>query len=174
MHQVKQSPWGYGYVRFENNDEGSCGTARVRRGDDEPVDLDGPRTCRVWEAMPLEGDGAIWSEVPDPEQIEVAEVFIREDGGEQQSLGYGTTGSLTWCGDALWFLRQMESTLMRWTPGKGLETAYRIDMEVDPEKVSVLSTPICAGDAISISELIAAPGHGNREILQVARIAGDS
>lgn len=158
-NQVEQSPYGFAFTRFDDSRPAACGTARVRRPGADPVEVVGPSKCSVWETVALEGSGAIWAEVPDKEQIEVAEVLLRTDAGEPESLGYGTTGSLTWCGKSVWFLRQQESRVMRWSAENGLEEAFRL------AKSAVLSTPVCTGKSISILEARDAPGPGNKVLL---------
>lgn len=165
-NQVEHSPYGFAFTRFDDTRPAACGTARVRRGNADPVEVVGPSACSVWETIPLEGTGAIWAEVPDKQQIEVAEVFVRMDGGEPESLGYGTTGSLTWCGKSVWFLRQQDSKLMRWSPKNGLEEAFRLS------KPAVLSTPVCTGDSVSLLEARDAPGPGNQVLLHRAPASG--
>lgn len=158
-NQVEQAPYGFAFTRFDDIRPAACGMARVRRESADPVEVDGATPCSVWETVPLAGAGAVWAEVPDKERIEVAEIFVRTGDGEPESLGYGTTGSLTWCGDSVWFLRQQKSTVMRWSPDDGLQQVF------GPAQEAVLSTPVCTGDAVSTLEARDAPGAGNSTVL---------
>jgi hypothetical protein len=166
FHQVGQSPYGIGYARFDDRRPASCGTARAQRAPGSVADVPGPTACKVWDVLPLKGDGAVWGEVPKPRQIEVSEIKYRLPGEKVESLGYGTTGSLTWCGDSAWFLRQMEGRLMRWSPERGLELAFELPAS---EQVAVLSAPVCSGNSIAIFESREKKRAGTTEVIHTAR-----
>lgn len=164
VSRVNHSPFGLTYARFDDSRPMSCTTLRVRRGPQKPVDADGPARCRAWDAVAVE-NGLVWSEVPRPREIEVSEVFASTAEAGTQSLGYGTTGSLTWCGDYVWFVRQMGGgTIMRWSPDAGLEVTFQAAASRD----GVLSTPLCSGTSIAFIEATA-PGPGIREVLYTTR-----
>ncbi|WGX95859.1 hypothetical protein [Nocardioides sp. L-11A] len=167
FHQAGQSPYGIGYARFDDRRPASCGTARTQRKAEAVTDVPGPTACKVWDVLPLKGDGAVWGEVPKPRQIEVSEIKYRLPGGAVESLGYGTTGSLTWCGDSAWFLRQMEGRLMRWDPERGLEEALRLP---DTDRVAVLSAPVCSGDFIAVFESRERKRAGTDEVVHTTRL----
>lgn len=167
IHQVELSPFGVTYTTFDDAQPASCGTARELRGQGPPMELIGPRRCVVWQSIALPDGGAIWGEVPDPEQIELAHIFVRSSDREPEFLGEGTTGSLTWCGDSVWFVRQVEGQLMRWSQSRGLEEALSIS---GTSKVAVLGAPVCSGDFVSVAESSDAPGPGNKEVVYVARV----
>lgn len=172
IHQPRQSPYGLGYVTFTDTRPMSCGTARVRSlgaksGSGAAEDPDGPAECKVWESVPLQDGGAAWSEVPKARQIELADIFVREE-GTAAFLAQGATGSLKWCGSSLWFVQQVEGRLLRWTPGEGLEEVFS-----DPQhhEVAVLSEPVCSGDAVAVTVLSGEPGQPNEETVHVAAIS---
>lgn len=161
--QVRHSPFGLAYGRWDDSRPFPCTTLRVRRGQRGPVDARGPVACRAWEAVAVEG-GLVWSEVPRPRQPDVGEVFVDTDTSRRRSLGYGTPGSLTWCGDYVWFVRQMGvASVMRWSADAGLETAFEADSSESP----VLTFPICSGDSIAFVVVVSAPDGRNREVPHV-------
>ena len=89
----------------------------------------------------------MWSEVPKPNRQEDA-VFHARVGDTSYDLGPGTTGSLVWCGDAAYFVRDPQADtdparLMRFSPDGTLTVVY----ESASQGNAFLSVPRCGGDA---------------------------
>ncbi|CUR54821.1 conserved exported hypothetical protein [metagenome] len=106
--------------------------------------------CKGWDGA-VTADGTIWSEVRNENRVEQAEFFASDEGTTTQ-LGVGTTGSLTWCGDSAYFVRDSQGAgsraqLLRWTPSGRLDVAY----ESPGRGEAFLATPRCAGDVLSVS-----------------------
>ncbi|MGZ8738753.1 MAG: hypothetical protein ACXWW7_16430, partial [Nocardioides sp.] len=107
--------------------------------------------CRAWEGILVE-DGAVWSVLPNEKQVENARLVARS-GRDWFDLGPGTSGTLRWCGDAAYFVRDPQrdgdpAALMRWDAGRGLDVVYR-----SPGGPAILSAPRCGGDAITLTAL---------------------
>ena len=84
-------------------------------------------------------------------RVEAGEFFASAD-GSFFDLGAGTTGTLTWCGDSAYFVRDSQqdvdkARLLRWTPEGTLEVVY----ESPGEGEAFLAEPRCAGSALSVS-----------------------
>lgn len=122
------------------------------------VAFDGVAKCQGWDgaATPT---GAIWSVVTNPSRVEVGHFYASVDGGFFD-LGVGSTGTLTWCGDSAYFVRDAQkdvdkARLLRWTPDARLEVVY----ESPGAGAAFLSEPRCAGDSLTVSAL----GEGGDE-----------
>ncbi len=161
IHQVRQSPFGLAYTRFDDTRPASCGSARVAEvSGRDAVDVAGPAPCNVWESVALADGGAAWGEVPKARQIELANYYVRQGAGEPELLADGLTGSLTWCGDSVWFVQSYGRRMLRWSSETGLEEAFR-----DPKnhEVSALSSPICSGDSLAVLVLSGVAGSRTRQ-----------
>lgn len=106
--------------------------------------------CTGWDLARTD-DGAIWSEIPKERRIEEAHFHAVHDEGSFD-LGPGTSGSLTWCGDAAYFTRDPQgkgvpARLMRWDAGT-LTVAYEA-----PRGDGFLSEPRCGGSDITVTAL---------------------
>ncbi len=90
--------------------------------------LPGVTECKGWDSALLD-DGAVWSVVPKENRIESADFFARAGEG-YFDLGPGTSGSLTPCGDAAYFVRDPQrdgdpARLMRWSADGELDRRLR-------------------------------------------------
>ena len=91
--------------------------------------------------------------MPRANRIEEARFHARAE-DSWFDLGPGTSGSLTWCAGAAYFVRDPQrdgdpARLLRWAPGEPLTVAY----ETEGRGPAFLSAPRCGGDAISLSVL---------------------
>ncbi len=112
--------------------------------------LEGVASCTGWDSV-LTPTGAVWSVVKNQNRVEQGEFYARTDSG-YVDLGVGTTGTLTWCGDSAYFVRDSQrdsdqARLLRWTPEGTLEVVY----ETPGKGNAFLAEPRCAGDALSLS-----------------------
>lgn len=128
----------------------SCRTLMAVDGTDA-TPFEGVEECKAWDGLRTE-DGQVWSEIPNERRIEEAR-FYATAGGEESDLGPGTAGSLVWCGDAAYFVRDPQTegdpaALMRWTAADGLSVAYE-----SPGGRAFLSEPRCGGDQITLTAL---------------------
>lgn len=124
------------------------------------VPLEGVERCRGWDSA-VTGTGAIWSVVVDLNRSEQAR-FVARDERSWSDLGPGLTGSLTWCGDSAYFVRDPQTDreparLMRWTPRGELQTVY----ESAGGGSAFLADPRCAGDVLTLSAFSQA---GDRQV----------
>ena len=113
----------------------------------------GVSDCNAWEGLQLE-DGAIWSVIPREKQIESAHLYARS-GVDYYDLGPGTSGTLTWCGGAAYFVRDPQrdgdpAALLRWDVDRGLEVVY----ETSGAR-GFLTSPRCGGDTLTVTALTA-------------------
>lgn len=172
ISQARRSPFGVGFGVFDHGRK-PCPTLHVRRDDEAPAAVDVTHECAdSGDVLPVSDDSILWSTVPDPHEVERAEFHVQVGTDAPESLGTGSNGSLVWCGDAAWFVRQMEGQLMRWTPQDGLAVALHLPTG-DDEVVAVMSTPLCGGDAISVIEGRAGPKI-HKQILHVAPVDSGS
>ncbi len=107
--------------------------------------------CKGWDGL-LTDDGAVWSVVPKENQVESAHFYARTADG-YYDLGPGTSGSLTWCGDAAYFVRDPQrdgdpARLMRWRSTDGLQAVYE-----SPGGQAFLAAPRCGGDTMTLTTL---------------------
>lgn len=154
--EARMTPAGTTLLTFDSRPTGSCRTPTQIAGSAQP--LPGVTRCHGWDSL-LTGDGQVWSEVPKENQVETAQ-FYATAGDLSFELGVGTTGSLTWCGDSAYFVRDSQkdvdkARLLRWTPEHTLEVAY----ESPGEGNAFLSEPRCAGNFLTIN----AYGEGGDE-----------
>ena len=114
------------------------------------VPIEGVTACKGWDGA-ITTTGAVWSVVKNESRVELGEFYASSDGG-YFDLGPGTTGTLTWCGDSAYFVRDAQkdvdkARLLRWTPANTLEVVY----ESPGQGPAFLGEPHCAGDVLSIS-----------------------
>ena len=107
--------------------------------------------CKGWDGLVL-GDGAVWSVIPRENSVEAAHFYARTADG-YYDLGPGTSGSLTWCGDAAYFVRDPQrdgdpARLMRWRSADGLQVVYE-----SPGGQAFLAAPRCGGDTMTLTAL---------------------
>ncbi|MCY7396895.1 MAG: hypothetical protein LH468_12240 [Nocardioides sp.] len=110
--------------------------------------FEGVAPCQGFEGA-VTADGEVWSVVPDKDQIEAAR-YLARIGDEYVDLGPGTSGTLTTCGAATWFVQDPQddgdpARLLRWADGT-LTTAY-----ASPAGRSFLAEPRCAGEVLTLS-----------------------
>ncbi|NYE36574.1 hypothetical protein F4692_001707 [Nocardioides cavernae] len=147
---LSASDLGVGIMTFDDARPVACRTANLLDGSGVPQPVEGPTACLAWDVAAAY-DGYVWSEVPEAKRQEEAHFYASARGGFLD-LGPGTTGSLTPCGDSVFFVRDPQSSgeparLMRWTAGHTLEVAY--------ESASVgnafLGEPACAAGVLTLS-----------------------
>jgi len=135
----------------------SCRTP-ARLADDGAEPLLDVTPCKGSDSV-LTDHGAVWGVVEKEQRYEVSHYFASYD--EQYfDLGVGTTGSLTWCGDSAYFVRDSQkdvdkARLLRWTPDGTLEVVY----ESPGQGNAFLTEPRCGGHVLTITAL----GEGGDE-----------
>ncbi|GAA1477048.1 hypothetical protein GCM10009623_14940 [Nocardioides aestuarii] len=142
-------PAGISAMTFDDG-RPSCRTLnRLEGGEFSP--LAGVAECRGWEAVVSE-TFAIWGEVANERRIEAGSYFV-DSGGGPVELGPGTTGSLTWCGDAAYVVRDPQRS-------KDPARLLRVDVEGGTTEVvyeteatgrAFLSEPRCGGSDLTIT-----------------------
>ncbi len=140
---------GLSVMSFDDQRPVSCATLLAIDGADA-TPFEGVTDCQGWDAMRL-GDGTVWSEVPKPQRQDDA-VFHALLGGRTYDLGPGTTGTLTYCAGAAYFVRDPQTDsdparLIRVTP----DGASAIVFESMSVGKAFLSAPRCGGDAITLT-----------------------
>lgn len=145
---ARVTPGGVTAMTFDDS-RPSCRTLnRVEGG--EFVPLRGVTECRGWEAVGTE-TSATWGEVADERRIDTSRFHV--DAGEGvQKLGPGTTGTLTWCGSAAYFVRDPQrdsqpARLLRVEPDGGTTVVY----ETTATGKAFLSAPRCGGSDLTIT-----------------------
>lgn len=150
---ARVTPGGITAMTFDDS-RPSCRTLnRVEGG--RIVALRGVTECRGWEAVATE-TSATWGEVEDERRIDTSR-FHLDAGGGVQDLGAGTTGTLTWCGEAAYFVRDPQrdsqpARLLRVEPDGGTTTVY----ETTATGKAFLSAPRCGGTDLTITAFTAA------------------
>ncbi len=140
---------GLSVMSFDDQRPVSCATLLGIDGSDA-TPFDGVTDCQGWDTVRL-GDGAVWSEVPEPNRQDDA-VFRARIGGQLLDLGAGTTGSLVYCAGAVYFVRDPQTDddparLIRVTTEGGMSIVY----ESTSTGNAFLSPPRCGGDAITLT-----------------------
>ena len=147
FNNARITPYGDAVLAFDDS-RPSCRT--VGRVDGIKFDpLPGVPDCQGWEGL-LTRDGAVWSVIPHERQVEQSHVYARSGDG-YADLGPAVSGSLTWCDGAAWFARDPQTdggpaTLLRWTPGDGLDVVYRTT-----GGHAFLEAPRCGGSTLTIT-----------------------
>lgn len=146
------TPAGTSLLTFDDS-RPSCRTV-VRVADGVVPFTDVPE-CLGWDGLVLDG-AELWSVVPKATRVEEATFHVTAD-GETEDLGPGTSGSLTWCGEAAYFVRDPQRSvdparLMAWSPGDGLRVAY----ETEATGRAFLGEPRCGGGRLTVSAFTAA------------------
>jgi len=152
LSNVTITPAGASAMTFDDS-RPSCRTLNRVEGA-RFVPVRGATECKGWDAATTE-TAQVWSEIPKEKQIERAD-FYADAGSGPVELGPGTSGTLTWCGDAAYFVRDPqrsdeparlvrvqgeEATVVYESPGKG--NAF-------------LSAPRCGGTDLTITAFTAA------------------
>jgi hypothetical protein len=142
-------PAGLSAMTFDDS-RPSCRTLnRVEGGDFTP--LPGVTECQGWEAVVSE-TFAIWGEVANERRIEAGTYYLDAGAGPVE-LGPGTTGSLTWCGDAAYVVRDPQRST---DPAQLLrvdveEATTEVVYETDATGRAFLSEPRCGGTNLTIT-----------------------
>jgi hypothetical protein len=144
------SDLGVGMMTFDDTRPVACRTANLLDGSGVPQPVAGPTDCLAWDVAAAY-DGYVWSEVPKPKRQEEAHFFASAYDA-YVDLGPGTTGSLTPCGDSVFFVRDPQGAdeparLMRWTADHTLEVAYQSESVGN----AFLGEPACAGGVLTLS-----------------------
>jgi hypothetical protein len=118
---------------------------------DQATPFEGVPDCSGWDGQVTE-DGAVWSVIPKENQVENAHFYARVGDG-YYDLGPGTSGTLTWCGGASYFVRDPQhdgdpAALMRWSADDGLTVAYE-----SPGGQAFLGEPRCGGSTMTVTAL---------------------
>lgn len=142
-------PAGISAMTFDDS-RPSCRTLNRVEGDSF-TPLAGVTECRGWEAVVSE-TFAIWGEVADEQRIE-AGTYVVDSGAGPVELGPGTTGSLTWCGDAAYVVRDPQRSsdparLLRVdVEGGTTEVVY----ETEATGRAFIAEPRCGGTDLTIT-----------------------
>jgi len=100
----------------------------------------------------LDSRAVAWSEVKRANEVELSEIKGKREDGRGISLGSGKTGSLTWCGQHVWFAKDGDDDeggfLLRWSPEDGLQEVLNV-----PYTKGFLSKPLCSGNALAVTVL---------------------
>ncbi len=96
--------------------------------DGDLLPLPGVEPCKGWEAVVTES-GPVWAEIPRPNVLDESHVYAGAPDGSVVDLGPATSGSLTWCAGATYFVRDPQSPgeparLLRWTDAGAFEVVY--------------------------------------------------
>ena len=163
VSNVTVSPAGLAAMTFDDG-RPSCRTLnRVEGTAFEP--LAGVEECRGWEAAVTE-TAAVWGVVPQERRIEASE-FYADSGSGPVELGPGTTGTLTWCGDAAYVVRDPQrdsdpARLLRIDPTGSTEVVY----ESAGTGRAFLSAPRCGGTDLTLTAFTAA---GDEQVTATVR-----
>jgi hypothetical protein len=146
FNDARVTPAGVTVLSFTLGKEGCRTPVTIANG--KATALPGITECIGWDSL-LTPAGAIWSETPDPNQIEEA-TFFADTGSGPTELATGDTGSLTWCGSAAYFTQQPRrdgepAHLMRWRDGT-LDAVYET-----PGSPGFISEPRCGGNQLTIT-----------------------
>lgn len=149
-------------MTFDDTRPVSCRTlVTLTDGVAEPVP--GTPECTGWDvaATPT---GAVWTVLADEQNVGAGEVFASAD-GTTYDLGPGATGTLTPCGDSVYYARNAAggepAQLLRWTPEGTLEVAYA----APGDGPGFLGEPACAGNVLTVSAFGA---DGDEQVSAVA------
>lgn len=143
------TPAGDSLLTFDDSRPACRTVVSVSGTDAQP--FPGVPACTAWDGLLVDG-GAVWSVIPKENQVETAHFYARSADG-YFDLGPGTSGSLTWCADAAYFVRDPQrdgdpAALMRWSPDAGLAAVYQ-----SPGGQAFLSAPRCGGDTMTVTAL---------------------
>ncbi|WP_432478216.1 hypothetical protein [Nocardioides sp. GXQ0305] len=146
------TPAGTSAMTFDDG-RPSCRTLnRVEGTKFRPVA--GVTECKGWDVATTE-TAAVWSEIPDEKRIEAAE-FFADTGSGPVELGPGTSGTLTWCGDAAYFVRDPQrddepARLVRVRDGEAT-----VVYESPGGGKAFLGAPRCGGTDLTVTAFSAA------------------
>ena len=108
----------------------------------------GPPECAAWDALLLES-GPVWSVVLKENNVEAVRLEAQV-GDRTVDLGPGTSGTLTACGDAAYFVRDPQRSgeparVLRWD-GAELAVVYE-----SPAGEAFMEAPRCGGDVLTVT-----------------------
>jgi hypothetical protein len=154
--QLLQTDSGLALMSFDDERPACRRLFQLEDHEAEPEVPGVPQDCSGYD-IGLTGNGAVWSTIPNEHRIESADFHALADGATYD-LGPGNSGSLTSCGDSLFFTRDAArgepARLLRWT-GSSLEVAY----ESPGTGEAFLEEPVCAGTTLTVT----AYGEGGDE-----------
>jgi hypothetical protein len=147
FNSARITPAGQSLLTFDDS-RPACRTVVQLDGADV-APFDGVPDCKAWDGL-VTDDGAVWSVIPREREVETAEVYARSGDG-WFDLGPATSGTLTWCGDAAYFVRDPQrdkdpARLMRWNTDDGLETVYETT-----GGNAFVEKPRCGGETITVT-----------------------
>jgi hypothetical protein len=142
------SPGGISVMTFDDS-RPSCRTLQRLTGTRlEP--LAGVEECRGWEAVTTE-TAAIWGVVDNERRVEASTLYADAGSGPVE-VGPVTTGTLTWCGDAAYVVRDPQRDT---DPARLLRVATDGSVEVVYESPGAgrafLSAPRCGGTDLTVT-----------------------
>ena len=142
------TPGGVAVMTFDDS-RPSCRTLnRVTGQELEP--LGGVEECHGWEALTTE-TAAIWGVVTKERQVEES-TYYADTGSGRVEIGPGTTGTLVWCGDAAYVVRDPQRTS---DPARLLRVALDGSADVVYESSGTgrafLSAPRCGGTDVTVT-----------------------
>jgi hypothetical protein len=146
------SPGGVSVMTFDDS-RPSCRTLERLVGSRfEPIA--GVEECRGWEAVTTES-AAIWGLVANERRVEASE-FFADGGSGPVEIGPGTTGTLTWCGDAAYVVRDPQrdddpARLLRIDIDGSVEVVY----ESPGTGRAFLSAPRCGATDLTVTAFTA-------------------
>ena len=111
--------------------------------------LPGVEECKGFDGAATE-TGQVWSVVPKETRIEAAH-FYADFGSGQVDLGPGTSGSLTWCGNAAYFTQDPQTSS---DPARLIEVTPdgpQVVFESKGTGKAFLASPRCGGRDLTIS-----------------------
>ena len=142
------TPAGTSLMTFDARRPVSCRTL-VSVDGTTTTPVPGVPECKGWDVL-LTGGGTVWSTVPNERRVDFGQYFASA-GDTVTALGPGTTGTLLWCGDSAYFVRDAQkdvdkARLMRWTPDGELQAVY----ETKGEGEAFLAAPACADGILTV------------------------
>lgn len=149
FNSARITPTGDSLLTFDDAHP-ACRTVVALTGD-RTQPFPGVPQCKGWDGV-LTTDGAVWSVIPKENEVETAHFYARSADG-YFDLGPGTSGTLTWCADAAYFVRDPQrdgspAALMRWSAEDGPQKVYQ-----SSGGHAFLTAPRCGGDTITVTAL---------------------
>ncbi|HEX6150128.1 hypothetical protein [Nocardioides sp.] len=148
LTNARVTPGGVTVMTFDDS-RPSCRTLnRVVGTELEP--LGGVEECHGWEAVATE-TAAVWGVVANERQVDASE-FFADTGSGPVEVGAGTTGTLVWCGDAAYAVRDPQrntdpARLLRIGPDGSTDVVY----ESPGAGRAFLSAPRCGGTDLTVT-----------------------
>ncbi len=147
FNSARITPAGDSLLTFDDGRPACRSVVALSGTEVEP--FPGVTKCKAWDGL-LVDDGAVWSVVPQERRVEDARLSARVDDA-WFDLGPGTSGTLAWCADAAYFVRDPQrdgdpARLMRWNADDGLQTVYE-----SAGGQAFLTAPRCGGDTLTLT-----------------------